>query len=304
MTRAYGMSSSNLHLQVVTGGDTLSYAPAKPERVVPSRAERDSEYNPLSSQAPPIVRDKSGVTRNEGTSYDPKGSIEKKNTTEQRRNATLDERNGSGPGTPSYDAHQAQHRQTTAPSANIDQPSVSRQQQPPNPIHMNDSGSPHAHNADKTREAHKYLPDIPLTDSPSIGPTVSSGRGHSPAPLPFESLPPPNVDHKVFSSSNLATMPVLAAEMGSTQTNLQPVPTRSQSSSCHPPPLSHSQPSVPIQLPPRPAPGTTIRHKPQYEESDNSRKRKRWSSSAATANAPSLTAEIQMQNSSQNRFLL
>ena len=225
-----------------------------------------------------MVRDNSGVTQNEGTSYDPKGSIEKRNTTRQRRNPTLDKETGADQG-PLAMMHQAQRRQTSAPSANIVQPSVSRQKQPPSPIYMDDSGSPHAHNADKSREAHKYIPDIPLTNSPSVGPTVSSGRGHSPAPLRSASLPPPNVDHKVFSSSNLATMSVLTAERDSTHTNMQPVPTRSQSSSYHPPSLSHSQPSVSIRTPPQPASSTTIpgQHNPRTEESNHSRKWKGWS---------------------------
>jgi hypothetical protein len=38
-------------------------------------------------------RDNSGFTRNEENSHDPKESIEKNNTLEQRRNATFDERN-------------------------------------------------------------------------------------------------------------------------------------------------------------------------------------------------------------------
>jgi hypothetical protein len=300
-TRApHGMGSSDL--KVVTGGGVSSHTPAKPEGVIlpgeqsngystvaldngsplsnytPLRAEPDSEYN-LSSQALHMGRDNSGFTRNEENSHDPKESIEKNNTLEQRRNATFDERNESSPGAPGYDTYQAPHPQTkpvsqrgctpyAAPSANIVQPSVSRREQPHNPIHGNgnDSGSPHAHNADQSRD--EFLPDVPVTESPSAGPTVSSGH-----PQPSASLSPPNANHEGFSSSNLAT-PVLTARQGSKHTsNFQPVPSQS---SYHPPPPSHSQPNVSIQPSPRPAPGTTTRHNPQNEELGHRRRRRGW----------------------------
>ena len=110
------------HLQVVTGGDALSHATAKPERVVSPREQSNGSstvfldnvssfklytfksrarfgvQSAIILSTLPIVGDNSGVTRNEETSYDPKGSIEKKNTTEERRNTTLDKKTGADQG--------------------------------------------------------------------------------------------------------------------------------------------------------------------------------------------------------------
>jgi hypothetical protein len=249
---------------VVTGGVVLSHTPAKhgvilpgeqsngkPPTVAldnfsplsnrtPSRAEPDSECNP-SSQAPLIVIDNSRSTRNEETGYNPKGSIEKKNTVEQRRNATLDERDRSRPG--GRTAH-------CAPGPNIVHPSVNRREQPHNPIQRINSGSPHAHNADQT---HKYLPEVlSITESP---------LAHPSAPLPSASWSPPNRDHNLFSSSDLATPALTAVRSGYYYL-----------------PLSNSQPTVSIQPSPQPPPCTTIvQHKPPNAESARTQIQRRWS---------------------------
>lgn len=265
-------------LQVVTGGGVLSHTPAEcggvvrpreqrngnptvaPDNVphTPSRAEPDSEHNP-SSQAPPMVSDNSRFTRNEETGYNAKESIEKKSTVEQRRNETLDERNGGRP-----DPHRARHPQ-------------------PKPVSLWDrildtvaSVQPSANR----REQH--LPDVLLTESPLAGHTVSSGYhaplvsiGQPPAPLPSasESLSPPNGDHEVSSSSDSASSASTSGRRG-THTNLRPV-----RSGHHPPPLSHSQPTVSIQPSPKSPPDTTIQHKPSppNAESAHAHKRRGWS---------------------------
>lgn len=116
-----------------------------------SGAKPDSEHN-SSSQAPPIDGNNSSSTRNEETGHNAKGSVEDRNSEEQRRNATLDERNGSSPGATGDDPSQARHRRdhtprTTAPGPNIDQQSVSKREQSHDPIYTVNSGSQHAHNA-------------------------------------------------------------------------------------------------------------------------------------------------------------
>jgi hypothetical protein len=113
---------------------------------------------------------------------------------------------------------------------------------------------------------HKCLPEVPLTESPLAGPTVSSGYpaplvsiGQPPAPLPSasESLSPPNGDHEVSSSSDSASSASTSRRRG-THTNLRP-----ERSGYHPPPLSHdSQQTVSIQPSLKSPPDTTIQHKP------------------------------------------
>ena len=289
------MPSSDL--QVVTEGGVLSHTPAKRGVVLPgeqsdgnptvalddvpphtsSRAETDSEHNP-SSQASPIGRDNSRFTQNEDTGYNAKESVEKKNTVEQRPNTTLDERNESRPGDPGHDAYRAQHRQTkpvssrrdrsphTAPSPNIVQ---SRREQPDNPINGIDSGSPYAHDADQGRVTHKFLPGLPLAESPLAGPTASSR--HPPAPPPSASLSPPNGDREVFSSSNSAPSAPTTGRRGM-HTNSQP-----DRSGYHPPPHSQSQRNVSTQPSRKPLPDTTTQNKPENEESATTQKRKIWS---------------------------
>lgn len=235
-----------------------------------TRAGPHSEHNP-SSHAPPIDKDNSGFTPNEDTGYNSEGSIiEKKDTAEQRRNATLNERNDRQ----SRPSSRGDRTPNTVPSSNIAQSSVisRRGEQPQNLIHRNDSGSPHAHNADQSRETHKLLPELPLTESPldASGPTISGGH---PPPYPVPAASPfplaPNGDNEVFSSSDSTT----AGRRGSTHINLHPV-----QSGHHSPPLSHSQTTVSTQPSRRLSPNTTNhQHKPQNTGSTHTRKRRGWS---------------------------
>lgn len=258
----------------------LDNVPPLPDHT-PSRAEPDSEHN-RSIRAPPVVRDDSGFIRNEETSHDPKESVEKGNNVVPRRNATLDEGNGSKPGVLGYhDAYQAQHLQTrlvspkgshtlyTVHSPDMVRPSVSRQERPHNPSHSRNDFHPRSlpsHNADE--ESRENLPDVSQTESPLASP-ITSGHPPSPAHPPFVSSSPPNGDHNGFSSNYLA-MPASATGLG-THAISQPV-----RSGNYPSPQSYGRPRVEVQPSPHPSPGTTNRqHK--LPKAESAPRKSRWS---------------------------